>query len=86
MAVRLRLKRMGRTNRPSYRIVAADARTPRDGRIIENIGSYLPLQPNEDEQVNLDVERARHWVSVGAVATDTVASILKKHGIDARRK
>jgi len=77
---------MGRTNAPSYRIVAADARTPRDGRIIENIGSYRPRHPREQEQVNLDVERAKYWVSVGAVATDTVASILKKHGIEAKRK
>lgn len=86
MSVRLRLKRMGRTNSPSYRIVAADARKPRDGRIIENLGSYQPLHPNEEEQVSLNVERAKYWVSVGAEATETVASILKKHGIAAKRK
>lgn len=86
MSVRIRLKRTGRTHRPSYRIVAADSRTPRDGRIIENLGSYQPLHPVEEEQITLDVERAKYWVSVGAEATETVASILKKHGIDAKRK
>ena len=86
MAVRLRLKRVGRTNRPAYRIVAADARRPRDGRVIENLGFYEPLHSDPEKQTNLNVERARYWLSVGAQASETVASILKKHGLKARTK
>lgn len=86
MAVRLRLKRTGRTNRAAYRIVAADAHAPRGGRVIENLGFYEPCQPDDKPQVEIDVERAKYWLSVGAEATETVASILKKHGVDARTK
>jgi len=86
LAVRLRLKRIGRTNRPAYRIVAADARAPRGGRVIENLGFYEPCQPDDRPQVEINVERAKYWVSVGAEASETVASILKKHGVAARTK
>ncbi len=84
--VRLRLMRTGRTNRPSYRIVATDARAPRDGRVIENLGMYDPRAGDADKQVALDVERAKYWLSVGAVASETVGSILKKHGLTPRTK
>ena len=77
---------MGRTNRPAYRIVVADARRPRDGRIIENIGFYEPCQSDQESQVKVDLDRANYWLSVGAQATETVASILKRHGIKARTK
>jgi small subunit ribosomal protein S16 len=77
---------MGRKGRPSYRIVAMDAAVPRGGRVIENLGSYEPLHPDPEKQVAVDIERAKHWVSVGAEATETVASILKKRGVEARTK
>ncbi len=77
---------MGRTGRPSYRIVAADARKPRDGRIIANLGFYEPCQPEGQKQLELNVERAKYWVDNGAEATRTVASILAKHGVKARTK
>lgn len=86
MAVRIRLKRTGRTNNPSYRIVAADARAPRDGRVIETLGTYDPLIEDEAKQVTLDVERAKYWLSVGAETTDTVGRIMKNNGLIPRPK
>ena len=77
---------MGRTNRPAYRIVAADTRSPRDGRVIEELGFYEPCQADEEKQVKVDVERAKYWVSVGAKASETVASILAKNGVKASTK
>ncbi len=77
MAVRIRLARHGTTNRPFYRIVAADSRSPRYGRFIELLGTYDSLQ--EPIQVTLKPERIKHWLSVGAKPSDTVKSILKKH-------
>jgi small subunit ribosomal protein S16 len=76
MAVRIRLRRIGARNRPAYRIVVADARSPRDGRFIENIGTYDPKQTTNNCTVNLD--RARYWLAKGAQPSDTVRSILKK--------
>ena len=77
MAVKLRLKRMGAKKKPFYRIVAADARSPRDGRFIELIGTYNP----DKEEVTVDKEKAIKWLSTGAQPTDTVRSILSKNGI-----
>jgi len=76
MAVRIRLKRIGTTNTPAYRIVVADQRSPRDGRFIEEIGSYLP-QKREDN-VTLVLERAEYWLSKGARPSETVASFIKR--------
>lgn len=81
MAVKLRLKRFGRLNHPTYRVVAADARSPRDGRIIESIGYYLPLMPRAQEQLKLDPDRVRYWLSVGAQPSETVASMIRRSGI-----
>ena len=79
MAVKLRLKRMGAKQKPFYRIVAADARSPRDGRFIETVGTYNPVaQPAE---VKIDKELALNWLNNGAQPTDTVASLLRKEGI-----
>ncbi len=86
MAVKIRMKRFGRTNKPAYRIVAADVRSPRDGRIIETLGSYDPCAPDPAKQVTLDVERAKYWMSVGALTSQTVADIFKKNGIPTRLK
>ncbi|NJR79438.1 30S ribosomal protein S16 [Sphingomonas corticis] len=85
MALSIRLSRGGSKKRPYYRIVVADARSPRDGKFIERIGSYNPLLGKEDEKrVVLDSERASHWLSVGAQPTDRVARFLDKAGVKER--
>ena len=78
MSVKIRLKRVGKTKAPSYRIVVADARSPRDGRIIENIGWYNPRV--EPSAIHIDEEKAFKWLNVGAQPTDSVASLLKRTG------
>ena len=80
MAVRIRLRREGRKKLPMYRIVIADKDSPRDGRFIETIGTYRPKQ--KDDNVTLDVEKAREWLAKGATPTETVASLLKKAGVE----
>lgn len=82
MAVKLRLKRGGSKQRPFYRIVVADARSPRDGRFIDTIGTYNPI-PAEYE-VNINEEKALYWLSQGAQPTDTVKNLLSKKGIIAK--
>ena len=77
--VKLRLRRMGAKKRPSYRIVAADSRSPRDGAFIESVGFYDPI--TDPATIRVDLERARHWLNVGAQPTETVASIFKKMGV-----
>lgn len=77
--VKLRLKRMGAKKRPSYRIVATESRSPRDGRFIEQIGFYDPL--TDPATVTLKEERVKYWLSVGAQPSDTVHSLLRKEGI-----
>ena len=74
--VKLRLRRFGNRNRPVYRVVVADQRSPRDGKIIEEIGTYNPLQ--KDNNFRLDLERVDYWLGVGAQPSDTVASFIKK--------
>ena len=76
MAVKIRLKRVGTKNTPAFRIVVADGRSPRDGKFIEEIGTYLPLQ--KDNNVKINLERAKYWVGVGAQPSDTVASMIKR--------
>lgn len=70
------MKRVGAKNAPYYRIVVADSRSPRDGKFIEEIGAYQPLKKGDN--VKLDLERAKYWVSKGAQPSDTVASFIKK--------
>ena len=79
MAVKLRLKRMGAKQKPFYRIVAADSRSPRDGRFIENVGTYNPI--TEPAEIKIDEEVAMKWLKDGAIPTDTVRDLLKKQGI-----
>ncbi len=79
MAVKLRLKRMGSKQKPFYRIVAADARSPRDGRFIETVGTYNPIKGQE--VVTVDEEKALKWLANGAKPTDTVKNILSNAGI-----
>jgi small subunit ribosomal protein S16 len=82
MAVRIRLARGGAKKRPFYRIVAADARSPRDGKFLEKLGSYNPLLKSEDaNRVVLNEERIRYWLSQGAQISDRVARFLDKSGI-----
>lgn len=79
MAVKLRLKRMGKKKQPIYKVVAADSRSPRDGKFIESIGIYNPL--TEPATVDISEERALYWLGVGAQPTDTVKGLLSKKGI-----
>lgn len=79
MAVKLRLKRMGSKQRPFYRIVAADARFPRDGRFIETVGTYNPIA--KPAEIKIDKEVAIKWLNNGAQPTDTVKALLKNEGI-----
>jgi small subunit ribosomal protein S16 len=77
--VKLRLRRMGAKKRPSYRIVAADSRSPRDGAFIESVGFYDPI--TDPATINVNLDRARHWIGNGAQPTDTVRAILKRAGV-----
>jgi len=79
MAVRIRLKRLGAKKRPFYRVVVADQRSPRDGRFIENIGKYHPLE--DPSLIEIDEERAMHWLRVGAQPSETVRNLMSKVGI-----
>ncbi len=84
MAVKLRLKRMGSKQRPFYRIVAADSRSPRDGKFIETVGTYQPIY--KENNISVDEEKALKWLNNGAIPTDTVKNILTKSGIWAKYK
>jgi small subunit ribosomal protein S16 len=77
--VKIRLMRMGATKRPSYRVVVADSRSPRDGRFIENIGKYHPLE--DPSLIDIDGDRALYWLSKGAQPTEQVQNLLKVAGI-----
>lgn len=79
--VRIRLRRMGKKHQPTYRIVVADAHSPRDGKFIEIIGNYAPTR--QPKVLNVDGERARYWLGVGAQPTETVQYLLQKAGVDA---
>ncbi|MBE7027034.1 MAG: 30S ribosomal protein S16 [Ruminococcaceae bacterium] len=79
MAVKIRLRRMGAKKAPFYRVVVADSRYPRDGRFIEEIGTYNPMV--EPAEVKIDAEKTKQWIANGAQPTDTVKSLLKKANI-----
>jgi small subunit ribosomal protein S16 len=78
--VKIRLKRFGTKKRPDYRIVIQDARKPRDGETVEEIGQYHPIA-EESKQIIMDTERAKYWLSVGAQPTDIVRRLLNKSGL-----
>ncbi|HYK85568.1 MAG TPA: 30S ribosomal protein S16 [Ktedonobacteraceae bacterium] len=82
MTVKIRLKRMGKKKTPSYRVVVADSRSPRDGRIIENLGWYNPLV--EPSAIHINEEKALGWLKNGAQPTESVAQLLKRTGVLAR--
>lgn len=81
MAVRIRMTRMGRRHRPFFRINAVDSRTPRDGRILEKLGHYDPIEKNAEKQLVLNKERVEFWMGQGAEPSDTCAQIFMKQGI-----
>ena len=77
MAVKIRLRRMGAKKAPFYRVVVADSRCPRDGRFIEELGTYDPMAEGE-QRIKVDMERAQYWIANGAQPTETVRGLLKK--------
>ncbi len=79
MAVKIRLKRIGAKKAPFYRVVVADSRSPRNGRFIEEIGTYNPL--TDPATINIDIEKAQKWIANGAQPTDTVKALLTKSGL-----
>lgn len=79
MAVKIRLKRMGRKKQPFYRIVVANSESPRDGRFLESVGTYNPLK--NPHEVSVKEDRIKYWLGVGATPTDTVRSLLKQQGV-----
>ena len=79
MAVKIRLARHGAKKRPFYRIVIADSESPRDGKFLENVGTYDPVA--DPAKVSLKQERIKHWIDQGAIPTDTVKNLLKKQGV-----
>ena len=84
MAVKIRLKKLGRKHRPFFRVIAIDSRSPRDGRVIEELGTYDPMVPETDARAILNGERINHWISVGAQPTPKVAVLIKKYGTRGR--
>ncbi len=80
MSVRIRMKQFGRKHRPYYRICAMDIRRPRDGRVLEQLGTYDPLVPDTDARAVLNGERIAYWLSVGAQPSDKVRVLIKKYG------
>ena len=80
MAVKIRLRRMGAKKAPFYRVVVADSRYPRDGRFIEELGTYNPM--TNPSEIKLDAEKIKKWLATGAQPTDSVKSLLKKSGIN----
>jgi len=82
MAVKIRLARHGAKKRPFYRIVVADSESPRDGRFLENVGTYNPVK--DPAEVTLKTDRVQYWLQQGAIPTDTVRNLLKKEGVTAQ--
>lgn len=83
MAVRIRLKRVGRRHRPAYRVAVMDRRCARDSAVIEEVGFYDPAHPLEERRVLLQRDRIEYWMSVGAQPSDTVRQLLAKHDVEA---
>jgi small subunit ribosomal protein S16 len=81
MSVKIRMTRRGRRHKPFFRINAVESRTPRDGKILEKLGHYDPIEKNKDKQIVLDAERVRYWLDKGAIPTETVSQILLRLGI-----
>jgi small subunit ribosomal protein S16 len=82
--VKIRLKRMGRRHRPFYRLSAMDTRAPRDGKVLEELGFFDPIEKDPAKQTKLNADRIKHWLSQGAQTSDTVHDLLRKQGIIAK--
>ena len=82
MAVKIRFRRMGRKNHPFYRLNAIDSRSPRDGRVIEELGYYDPTQKDQAKQFVVKLDRCKYWMDTGAIPSETVSSLLKKNGLE----
>jgi small subunit ribosomal protein S16 len=80
VAVKIRMKKMGRKHRPFFRICAIDARSPRDGRVLEELGTYDPMVPDADARALINGERVTYWLGVGAQPSDKVKVLIKKYG------
>ena len=81
MAVKIRMTRMGRRHRPFFRINAVESRNPRDGRILEKLGHYDPLEKDKAKQIVLNIERIKYWLDNGAIPSDTISEMLLRQGI-----
>jgi small subunit ribosomal protein S16 len=81
MSVKIRMTRMGRRHKPFFRINAVESRTPRDGKILEKLGHYDPIEKNKDKQIVLSTERVKYWLDKGAIPSETVSQILLRLGI-----
>ena len=81
MSVKIRMSRQGRRHRPYFRINVVDSRTPRDGRIVEKLGHYDPLEKSTEKNIVLDLERVKYWLDKGAIPSDSVSEILLRKGI-----
>jgi small subunit ribosomal protein S16 len=82
MAVKIRFRRMGRKNHPFYRLNAIDSRSPRDGRVIEELGYFDPTQKDQAKQFVAKLDRCKYWLDTGAIPSETVSSLLKKNGLE----
>jgi small subunit ribosomal protein S16 len=82
MAVKIRFRRMGRKNHPFYRLNAIDSRSPRDGRVIEELGYYDPMLKDQAKQFVVKLDRCKYWLDTGAIPSGTVSSLLKKSGLE----
>jgi len=86
VSVKIRLKRFGRRHQAAYRVNAIDSRTPRDGRVIEELGFYDPIAKEPEKQFNIKRDRVEYWLSVGAIPSETVKSLLAKVGVPVKSK
>lgn len=82
MAVRIRMKRLGRKHRPFFRICATDSRRPRDGQVIEELGTYDPMVTDTDARTMLNGDRIQYWIGVGAQPSDKVKVLIRKYGLN----
>ena len=82
MAVKIRLRRLGRKNHPFYRLNAIDSRSPRDGRVIEELGYFDPMLKDQTKQFVAKLDRCKYWLDTGAIPSETVSSLLKRSGVE----
>ncbi len=78
MALKIRMRKVGRTNRPSYRIIVTDSRNPRDGKYLEALGWYNPLEAEEEKNLSVDGERVNHWLNEGAILSEKAAALVER--------